>query len=194
MIKLLLCLAIISFTSFCGYLLGRKYRQKRQFFNQFKEFNERFLTEVTYYRRPILEFLSHYRYKGEFHAFLEDIIFSLEEKYSLDKYMKTNDYTFLTHEDKIFLNDYFSMFGRSDSVSQKAYFSSKKQAGSPTGSAPRAGLLIFQFRETRKASLPPTSERSRRRSTRPRTISCFCHTAFSAFCTSCMILVLSNSL
>jgi len=124
MIKLLLCLAIISFTSFCGYLLGRKYRQKRQFFNQFKEFNERFLTEVTYYRRPILEFLSHYRYKGEFHAFLEDIIFSLEEKYSLDKYMKTNDYTFLTHEDKIFLNDYFSMFGRSDSVSQKAYFSS----------------------------------------------------------------------
>ena len=38
--------------------------------------------------------------------------------------MKTNDYTFLTHEDKIFLNDYFSMFGRSDSVSQKAYFSS----------------------------------------------------------------------
>ena len=125
MIKIILCIAIIAFTSFCGYLLGRKYRQKRQFFDQFKEFNERFLSEVTYYRRPILEFLMRYRYKGEFHIFLQDLIFDLKEENSFFKTcLEGAEYTFLTNEDKIFLADYFAMFGRSDSASQKAYFSS----------------------------------------------------------------------
>ena len=125
MIKIFLCIAIILFTSVCGYLFGRKYRQKRQFFDQFKVFNERFLSEVTYYRRPILEFLSRYRYKGEFHVLLEDFILSIEqESHLIDLCLKENDYAFLSQEDKIFINDYFSMLGRSDSISQKAYFSS----------------------------------------------------------------------
>ena len=128
MTKLVLCIAIIVFTSFCGFILGRRYRQKKQFFDQFKEFNERFLTEVTYYRRPILEFLTRYRYKGDFHIFLENLAYGIDSgNYSVELCFEGNDYVFLTSEDKIFIKDYFLMFGRSDSSSQKAYFSSANQ-------------------------------------------------------------------
>ena len=53
MIKFILGVAIICFTSFCGYVLAKKYRQRKNFFSQMNEFNERFLSEIAYYRRPI---------------------------------------------------------------------------------------------------------------------------------------------
>lgn len=124
MIKLLLCIAVVAFTTFCGYLCSRKYRQRRQFFDQFKEFNERFLSEVAYYRRPILEFCTRYPYKGEFRVFLEDLARNIQSDNPLDAQMESGEYGFLKGEDRAFLKDYFSMFGRSDSQSQKAYFSS----------------------------------------------------------------------
>lgn len=110
--------------TFCGYLCSRKYRQRRQFFEQFKEFNERFLSEVAYYRRPILEFCTRYPYKGEFRAFLEDVTRCIQSGAPLDAAINGDEYTFLKGEDRAFLKDYFSMLGRSDSQSQKAYFSS----------------------------------------------------------------------
>ena len=65
MLKFLLGVAIIAFTTFCGYLLGKKYRIKKQFFLQLNEFNERFLSEIAYYRRPLREFIAGYAYQGQ---------------------------------------------------------------------------------------------------------------------------------
>ena len=66
MTKFLFGIVMIAFTSFCGYLLARKYRQRKLFFRQLYEFNERFLTEIAYYRRPIQEFAAKYTYRGEY--------------------------------------------------------------------------------------------------------------------------------
>lgn len=77
MIKFILGVAIVCFTSFCGYLLAKKYRQRKSFFVQMNEFNERFLSEIAYYRRPIKEFSEKYEYKGEFDELLSSFVGSL---------------------------------------------------------------------------------------------------------------------
>ena len=127
MAKFLLGVAIIAFTSFCGYLLAKKYRQRKQFFAQFREFNERFLTEIAYYRRPIAQFINGYAYKGEFDELLKEY-FSVMEKHSqTDRaFIDLPEYSFLTQEEKGFIGDYFLMLGKGDSSSQKGYFSSVK--------------------------------------------------------------------
>ena len=53
MAKFLLGVAIVAFMSFLGYLLAKKYRKRRDFFVQFTLFNERFLSEISYYRRHL---------------------------------------------------------------------------------------------------------------------------------------------
>ena len=80
MAKFFLGLAIVAFTSFCGYLFAKKYRQRKQFFSQWKEFNERFLNEISYYRRPLIEFVFKYPYKGEFNKLLERFFQTIEER------------------------------------------------------------------------------------------------------------------
>ena len=51
-------IAIIAFTTYCGYLLSKKYRRRKVFYEQFYTFNERFLNEITYYKRPLIEWIS----------------------------------------------------------------------------------------------------------------------------------------
>ena len=70
MIKFMLGIAIICFTTFCGYFFAQKYRRRKDFFRQLCEFNERFLSEITYYRRPLPDFAASYEYKGDFHNLL----------------------------------------------------------------------------------------------------------------------------
>ena len=77
MIKFILGMAIVCFTSFCGYVLAKKYRQRKNFFAQMNEFNERFLSEIAYYRRPVGEFAEKYAYKGEFEILLNAFLDSL---------------------------------------------------------------------------------------------------------------------
>ena len=125
MVKFLLGIAIVAFTSFCGYLLAKKYRQKKKFFSQFVLFNERFLSELAYFRRPIREFIFAYSYQGEFFQFLEES-FSQNALVSFQSVLNTNAYTFLSAEDKALVDNYFSMLGKADSMAQKAYFSSVK--------------------------------------------------------------------
>ena len=129
MLKFFLGLAIVAFTSFCGYLFSKKYRQRKMFLSQWKEFNERFLGEITYYRRPIQEFISAYAYRGEFEDFLQGLYGNFEE-ISEGKRALIMDptYPFLTKEDKRLLEDYFLMLGRGDSASQKAYFTAAKES------------------------------------------------------------------
>lgn len=134
MVKFVLGILIVCFTSFCGYVFAKKYREKMRFFSQFHEFNERFLSEISYYRRPVKEFVAKYPYTGDFALLLKDFISSLDrEKKSAyageEKEFETADLTFpdfLTEEERGFARDYFFMLGRGDSGSQKAYFSSVK--------------------------------------------------------------------
>ncbi len=124
MAKFLLGIAIVVFTSFCGYMLAKKYRQKKHFFIQFTLFNERFISELSYFRRPIREFVLAYSYKGEFAKCLERFLF-LNSKESLvfQEELNSSEYYFLKNDEKSTVYNYFSMLGKGDSASQKTYFS-----------------------------------------------------------------------
>ena len=127
MVKILLCIAIVVFTSVCGYIFARKYRQRKQFFQQLFLFNERFLSEITYYRRPLRVFAEKYTYKGAFHTFLSNFFYALNDKeQNANVSLTFENCEFLTKEERGMLEDYFHMLGAGDSASQKAYFSGMK--------------------------------------------------------------------
>lgn len=129
MLKVLVGIAIVGFTTLCGYLLSKKYRQRKQFFRQFKEFNERFLNEIAYYRRPIQEFATTYAYQGEFNELLQAFFVNLKERELNErKILDLPTYSFLKEDEKLVISDYFLMLGKGDSASQKSYFSSIKEA------------------------------------------------------------------
>ncbi len=127
MLKFLVGVVMIAFTTLCGYFLAKKYRQRRAFFAQFREFNERFLSEINYYRRPIPQFIDAYQYQGEFSELLHALFTNVEGR-SVDQGVISDvvDYPFLKAEEKRMIEGYFTMLGKGDSASQKAYFSSVK--------------------------------------------------------------------
>ena len=128
MVKFLLGIAIVAFTSYCGFVFAKKYRKRKLFFLQLKEFNERFLSEVSYYRRPLGEFASNYVYKGEFQNFLRNFFAEIDAlSQSNEKEIAFDDCEFLKAEDKNLIEDYFKMLGKGDSASQKTYFSAAKE-------------------------------------------------------------------
>ncbi len=126
MLKFLSGIAIIAFMTFCGYLLSRKYRRRKEFFSQWKEFNERFLTEISYYRRPIQEFIGDYSYRGEFDALLQSFSQKLQEEEQNGMLTEDVEFAFLKSDERRGVEDYFLMLGKGDSASQKAYFSAIK--------------------------------------------------------------------
>ena len=127
--KFIIGIAIVAFTSFCGYFLAGKFRQRKLFFKQLQEFNERFLSEISYYRRPIKEFVAKYVYKGEFNELLHDYFTVMQQGRSVQSVLIDDPkYAFLKREEKRVVEDYFLMLGRGDSLSQKGYFSSVKQS------------------------------------------------------------------
>ena len=128
MLKVVFGVAIVAFGTFCGYIFTKKYRRRKSFFVQLYEFNERFINEISYYRRPLIEFSSTFVYKGEFQVCLQTFFHSMNNGVpfladGLDK----DVFYFLTSEEKTTLQDYFQMLGKGDSTSQKAYFSSVKE-------------------------------------------------------------------
>ena len=128
MIKFILGMAIVCFTSFCGYMLAKKYRQRKNFFVQMNEFNERFLSEIAYYRRPVKEFSQEYEDRGEFEVLLCSFIDSLKNDEREESGSSLPVFSFLTKDETAFVNDYFLMLGKGDSSSQNAYFTSVKPA------------------------------------------------------------------
>jgi stage III sporulation protein AB len=128
MVKFFLGVAIVAFTSFCGYLLSKKYRRRKLFFQQFRLFNERFLSEISYYRRPLREFFSAYVYQGDFERLLKDFSLALVGKKELSKVFHCEEtLEFLTKEEVVKVEAYFRMLGKGDSASQKSYFSAMKE-------------------------------------------------------------------
>ncbi len=128
MLKFLSGIAIIVFTTFCGYLFSKRYRQRKSFFTQLKEFNERFLNEIAYSRRPIRQFIASFEYKGEFALLLQEFCKRAEGgMLEMRSRLEETEYVFLQVEEKMILCDYFSMLGRGDSASQKEYFSALRE-------------------------------------------------------------------
>ena len=123
--KFLFGSALVGFGSFCGYFLAKKYRQRKNFFAQLHLFNERFISEVSYYRRPIGEFVGAYTYQGEFQALLTDFL-RISRKNHGNFGVDCTELSFLKKDEQSAIKDYFMMLGRGDSSSQKAYFSSVK--------------------------------------------------------------------
>lgn len=150
MLKFLSGIAIIAFTTLCGYLLAKKYRRRRLFFSQWKEFNERFLSEISYYRRPIQQFIGNFSYQGEFERLLQAFLQRLQTPERVEELTEGVDFAFLKAEEKRVVEDYFLMLGKGDSASQKAYFSSIKDTlsklqGEAEESSKRYGDLYIKM-------------------------------------------------
>ena len=129
LLKFLLGIAMVAFTTFCAYLLAEKFRQRKLFFSQLKEFNERFLNEITYYRRPIAVFASEYSYEGEFHQVLLSFFHAIDERSPAERFfLDEKEFSFLSPDERIFIENYFQMLGKGDTLSQKGYFSSVKDS------------------------------------------------------------------
>lgn len=123
--KFLLGVAIVAFTTFCGRTFAKKYRQRKDFFRQLHEFNERFLSEIVYYRRPLQTFIGAYAYRGDFERLLEDFLSAVKENATPVRFERST-YSFLNADERRTIEDYFTMLGRGDSASQKGYFASLK--------------------------------------------------------------------
>ena len=128
MLKFIVGTAIVAFSSFCGYKFAGKYRRKKQFYKQFCVFNERFLEELSYARRPIGEILSKGVYTGEFQILLCAFVSYLQNN-DKDFFLTLNEgpFSFLTEDEKMELCDYFLTLGKGDSKAQKGYFLSVKE-------------------------------------------------------------------
>ena len=127
MLKFTLGIAIVAFCTFCGYLLSKKYRKRKVFLAEFYDFNERFLTEISYYRRPIMQWLSENTFKQEFGMLVQLYVEQTTRNLPLQGIVTENpDFNFLRKEEKIQAEKYFSMLGKGDSLSQKNYFSANK--------------------------------------------------------------------
>lgn len=123
LIKVVLCLTLLIFTSGVGYGFASKYRKRKAFFTQFYDFNQKFLQELTYTKRPIKEFLLSCPYKSEFLALLEEYRQNLGQDNFFTEYFSLN--TFLSVEDEKMVVEYFKQLGKGDSDSQKILFSNR---------------------------------------------------------------------
>lgn len=123
MTKFLLGLCVIAFTTFIGYLLTKKHRKKKAFFTQFYDFNNRFLNEISYFKRPVGQFISRYTYKGEFDDLLKAYLKGINTPFFMENVLKSDDFSFLNKEEKVFLTDYFLTLGKGNSATQTAYYS-----------------------------------------------------------------------
>ena len=123
MLKIIFGVAIVAFTTFCGRILSKKYRQRRRFFTSWREFNEQFINEIAYYRRPLSDFLTLYTFDEEFQMFLQEYTQNLQESAKDgENKLGFSEFSFLNEEEKTVLLDYFTMLGKGDSASQKSYF------------------------------------------------------------------------
>ena len=128
MLKIILGLLVVVISMFVGYVLSKKYRQRRRFLTQFREFNEQFINEITYYRRPIKAFMEKQTFEGEFHCLLQSYVAWLEQyTEKRGEGLDLSPYTFLTESEKVDVYDYFMTLGKGDCESQKRYFLSMRE-------------------------------------------------------------------
>lgn len=106
-ICLILCL-------FVGYILSQKFSCKRMFYSDFKNFNERLITEVSFSQKTISQLIINN--DSDFYNLVSNKI--SDREYVIPRYLKREEYEFL--------NDYFSNIGKSDKYTQMLYLNSVK--------------------------------------------------------------------
>lgn len=116
-IKILLCVFIVGFCVLLGYFAAGKYRARKSYFSQLSVFNEKYLNELDYARRPIGTFLSEQNFEGDFAKTVKEYVKSRQANVK---------YSYLTKDERGACEDYFSMLGKGDAPSQRSYFSSRK--------------------------------------------------------------------
>lgn len=118
-LKMILAAVSVGFCIGLGYLAANKYRSRRDFFGQFYIFNERYLSELGYSRKPLMQFLKEYEYTGDFKKTVEAFAQGRETRPA---------HAFLTEEEMKECADYFSMLGKGDALSQSGFFSARRGA------------------------------------------------------------------
>lgn len=116
-IKLLVSAAVVGFGVFLGWAAAGKYRARAQWFALHLSFNERYLNELGYSRKPLGEFLLGVPREGEFGRAVE--------KFRLRR--EIGEHGFLSQEENRFELEYFGMLGKGDSLSQSGYFSAQNK-------------------------------------------------------------------
>ncbi len=117
-IKFVLGILIVLFCTFLGYLFAAKYRERKSFFAQMYELNEKYLAELKYARKPLAKFLSDMNFKGDFAQVIKG--FTADRSISLK-------YSYLSKEEQAEAEEYLKMLGRGDSHSQNGYFSAQSE-------------------------------------------------------------------
>lgn len=116
-LKLAVSAAVIAFCVFLGYLAAEKYRKRNKFYQQFCEFNARYLTELSYERKPLGDFLKEFPAGGDFKKLFGEFY---------DKREASVRCSYLSAEEKKASLSYLQMLGRGDALSQKGYFEMQK--------------------------------------------------------------------
>lgn len=116
-LKFLSAALVILFCILLGYLAAGKYRARKQFYGQFARFNERFLSELNYGRKPLSSFLEENTEHDDFGKAVKD--FSGSGNIVGLRYLKK--------EEQAEAENYFSMLGKGDARSQKEFFSAQSR-------------------------------------------------------------------
>ena len=117
-LKIIICIAVIAFSTALGYLIAGKYRARKKFYEQFCLFNKQYLNELNYTRKPLTDFLKEHEFAGDF---AKAIVKCVESRDC------SVNYSYLTKEEKAACGNYFSMLGKGDALSQKSYFGAQTQ-------------------------------------------------------------------
>jgi stage III sporulation protein AB len=92
-------------------------------------FNEGFLNEISYRKRPLNEFIQSFIQAGEFGVFSSFFLQGLGSATSMtDCKSKLLDMDCFSNEELSFIIEYFSSLGKGDSVTQKQYFTAIKSS------------------------------------------------------------------
>ena len=117
-LKIIICIAIVAFSTMVGYLLSGKYRARKKFYEQFCLFNKQYLNELNYTRKPLPEFLREHEYTGDFAKVIKQSMTSREHAVN---------FSYLSKDEKNDCANYLSMLGKGDALSQKSYFGAQTQ-------------------------------------------------------------------
>lgn len=125
MAKLIAGIALVIFCGFCGYMLTKKYRVRKEFYKQYYAFNRSFLSEISFSRRPLESWLEKQPLSGTFETTVHGFLNALKSGDTALESFESPD--FLSEDEKLFLTDYFSALGRGDSEGQKGYFTAAEK-------------------------------------------------------------------
>lgn len=125
-LKILLACFTVAFSVGIGYLMADKYRCRYAFYRQFHDFNERYLAELAYARKPLTVFMGEFPASGEFAKLLKEWT---------QGHGVRCQFACLTSQECGQAEEYFSMLGRGDAQAQTAYFNAYKKTLSDARSA-----------------------------------------------------------